>query len=57
MPHKNEFNLIEVKELHPTFAAEITGVDFSEPLSDEVFAEIFKAITTVIFYSSTSSCS
>jgi len=45
MPHINEFHLIEVKELHPTFGAEITGVDFSEPVSDEVFTEIFKAIT------------
>ncbi|KAJ5983303.1 hypothetical protein N7481_005402 [Penicillium waksmanii] len=44
---KNEvpFSLISVKELHPTFAAEISGVDFSLPLSDGVFREIFQAVT------------
>lgn len=41
------FSFISVKELHPTFAAEISGVDFSLPLSDEVFREIFQAVTKV----------
>ncbi|KAL5364960.1 hypothetical protein BJX96DRAFT_179420 [Aspergillus floccosus] len=40
-----DFSLISVKPLHPTFAAEISGVDFSSPLSDEVFKEIYEAVT------------
>ena len=46
---KNEmaFSHISVKKLHPTFAAEISGVDFSSPLSDEVFQEISQAVTEV----------
>jgi len=41
------FDHIKVKELHPTFAAEISGVDFSNPLKDEVFEEIQSAVTKV----------
>lgn len=41
------FSHIKVKKLHPTFAAEISGVDFSEPLTDGVFAEIQRAIAKV----------
>lgn len=37
MPHKQELEFIP---LHPTFAAEVKGVDFSKPISDDVFAEI-----------------
>jgi hypothetical protein len=47
MPHAEEFKHIQVQELHPTFGAEIKGVDFSKPVSDEVFAEILAAITKV----------
>ena len=48
MPHKeDEFNKISVVELHPTFAAEVQQVDFSQELSPEVFDEIYKAITKV----------
>lgn len=41
------FSHISVKKLHPIFAAEISGVDFSSPLTDEVFREIFHAVTEV----------
>lgn len=41
------FSHISVKPLHPTFAAEISGVDFKSSLSDEVFQEIYQAITKV----------
>ncbi|EOD52961.1 putative -dichlorophenoxyacetate alpha-ketoglutarate dioxygenase protein [Neofusicoccum parvum UCRNP2] len=42
MPHKQH---LEIVELHPTFGAEVRGVDLSQPLSDDVFAEIHAAIT------------
>lgn len=45
MPHKEE-SKITVKELHPSFAAEVAGVDFQN-LDDEQFGEIYKAITKV----------
>ncbi|KAJ4294087.1 hypothetical protein N0V90_007776 [Kalmusia sp. IMI 367209] len=38
-----EFKTIRVKELHPTFGAEIEGVDFPNP-SDEQFQEILVAM-------------
>jgi len=37
-------SLIRIRELHPTFGAEILGADFSRPVGDEVFAEILEAI-------------
>lgn len=37
------FSYISVKALHPTFGAEISGVDFSSHISDEVFNEIYQA--------------
>lgn len=40
-----DFKHIVVRKLHPTFGAEIQGVDFSSPLSDDVFGEIYAAIT------------
>ena len=53
MPHsetgREQFNLIAIKELHPTFGAEISGVDFSKSVADEVFSEILDAITKVRF--------
>jgi hypothetical protein len=33
------FSHISIKPLHPTFGAEISGVDFSSPLKVEVFEE------------------
>lgn len=45
------FSHISAKPLHPTFGAEISGVDFSSPVSEQVFAEIYQAITKVRFSS------
>ena len=41
-----EFKTISIKELHPTFAAEVEGVNFQN-LSDEQFNEIFAAMAKV----------
>lgn len=41
------FSHISVKPLHPTFAAEVSGVDFTTPLSDNVFKVIHQAVTKV----------
>ncbi|KAF1986361.1 alpha-ketoglutarate-dependent 2,4-dichlorophenoxyacetate dioxygenase [Aulographum hederae CBS 113979] len=41
--NQSEFSLIKVKELHPTFAAEVSGIDFSKDIPDDVFAEIYAA--------------
>ena len=38
-----EFRHLRIKELHPTFAAEIEGVDFTTAIPDDVFAEILAA--------------
>lgn len=40
------FKTIEVKKLHPTFAAEVSGVDF-ENVSEEQFSEILAAMAKV----------
>lgn len=48
----NEFKHVTIKELHPTFAAEIGGVDFSKPIPDDVFAEILAASAKVLLASS-----
>jgi hypothetical protein len=42
-----EYKHIKVNPLHPTFGAEVRGIDFSQPVSDEVFAEVLAAITKV----------
>lgn len=49
MPHAtdSEFDHIQVKQLAPTFGAEVTGIDFSKPVPPEVFAEVHRAITKV----------
>jgi|ERR1700722_8847164 hypothetical protein len=52
MPHAasdddNDFKHIQVKELHPTFGAEVHSVDFSKPVPEDVFSEIYKTITKV----------
>ena len=49
MPHATdaEYNHIKVEQLAPTFAAQVTGVDFSKPIEKEVFDEILRAITDV----------
>ncbi|RFU27383.1 hypothetical protein B7463_g8958, partial [Scytalidium lignicola] len=45
MPHAEEFKHIKVNPLHPTFGAEVTGVDFSQQLPEEVFEEVRAAAT------------
>lgn len=48
MPHKDEgHDQIEIIPLHPTFAAEVRGVDFSQDVSPEVFGQIKEAIAKV----------
>ena len=46
MPHKED-SKIRLVELHPTFAAEVYGVDFSQDVSPEEFNEVYEAITKV----------
>jgi alpha-ketoglutarate-dependent 2,4-dichlorophenoxyacetate dioxygenase len=41
----NNFSLISVKPLHPTLTAEVSGVDFSSPILDDVFSKILAALT------------
>lgn len=43
----SQFKHIIVKPLHPTFGAEISGIDFSQPVPDEVFTEVLAAVTKV----------
>lgn len=50
MPHAEPYKHIQVKELHPTFGAEVSGIDFSQPVPDDVFADVLAAITKVIAY-------
>lgn len=38
---------ITFKPLHPTFGAEIIGVDFSVPLSEGIFSQLHAAIAKV----------
>lgn len=40
------FKTIKVKELHPTFGAEVEGVDFNN-LSEETLQEILSAMAKV----------
>jgi alpha-ketoglutarate-dependent 2,4-dichlorophenoxyacetate dioxygenase len=44
---KPQFQHITVQELHRTFGAEISGVNFQKPISNEVFVEILAAISKV----------
>ena len=41
---KNDFKTIDIKKLHPTFVAEVTGVDFKHGVNDEQMNEILRAI-------------
>lgn len=49
MPHATEddYSNIQVEPLAPTFGAEVKGVDFSQPVTPEVYADIRRAITKV----------
>jgi alpha-ketoglutarate-dependent 2,4-dichlorophenoxyacetate dioxygenase len=41
-----EFKTIKINKLHPTFAAEVEGINFQD-LSDEQFIEILVAMAKV----------
>lgn len=41
------FKRISIQELHPTFGAEVDGLDLSKPVEEDVFQEILEAITKV----------
>lgn len=43
---ESPFKTIQVKELHPTFGAEVSGVNFQD-LSEEQFKEILAAMAKV----------
>ena len=43
----SDFKIIKVQKLHQTFGAQISGVDFSSPISEEIFDEILAAIAKV----------
>jgi hypothetical protein len=49
MPHATEtdYQHISVEPVGRTFGAEVSGVDFSKPVPDDVFQEILSAITKV----------
>lgn len=49
MPHATdtEYQHIKVTQLAPTFGAEVTGVDFTKPVEQDVFDEILRAIIHV----------
>lgn len=40
-------NPLQVKPLHETFAAEVSGVDFSQPISPELYMEIRAVVDRV----------
>jgi alpha-ketoglutarate-dependent 2,4-dichlorophenoxyacetate dioxygenase len=42
-----QFKHITIKEIGPTFAAEVEGVDFSQDIPQEIFNIILAAITKV----------
>lgn len=35
-----EFKDLRITELHPTFGAEVSGIDFSQPIPDSTFQQI-----------------
>lgn len=44
-----EFKTIQITKLHPTldFGAEVSGIDLSQPIPDDVFQEILGAMAKV----------
>ena len=49
METKPEFKTLKITRLHPTFGAEVSGVDFSHPIPDDVLQEIISAMAKVVF--------
>ncbi|EXJ85443.1 hypothetical protein A1O1_05807 [Capronia coronata CBS 617.96] len=43
-----KFKTLKIKKLHPTFAAEIGGVEFDKPIPNDVFQEILAASAKVL---------
>jgi alpha-ketoglutarate-dependent 2,4-dichlorophenoxyacetate dioxygenase len=48
METEPEFKTLQITRLHPTFGAEVSGVDFSRPIPDDVLQEIISAMAKVI---------
>lgn len=44
------FRGFQVTELHPTIGAEISGLDFSQPIPDETFQDLLAAIAKVCIH-------
>jgi len=44
MEPQPEFKTLQIAKLHPTFGAEVSGVDFSQPIPDDVLQEIVGAM-------------
>lgn len=44
---KKQFHKIEVEELHPTYGAVLSGIDFTKPIDEDVFEEISAAAKKV----------
>ena len=42
-----KFKILSIKELHPTFGAEVSGLDFSQNIPDDAFEEVLKAMAKV----------
>lgn len=47
LPLTSSCQYIDIAELHPTFGAEIHGVDFTHPVDEKVFDEILSAVNQV----------
>jgi hypothetical protein len=54
-PYTTAKHGLEVIPLHPTFACELKGVDFSKPISPDVYAEIREVSNKVAYFLNTSS--
>lgn len=44
---KKQDSTLEIIKLHPTFAAEVRGLDFSKEISEEVFQEVLGIVAEV----------
>lgn len=44
---EQEYQNIHIHKLHPTFGAEISGIDYSKPIPDDVFQVIRNASAKV----------
>jgi hypothetical protein len=44
---EQEFKTIQIQKLHPTFGAELSGINYSKPIPDDIFQEIRDASAKV----------